>query len=224
MRTNQFYSIWDPLRLDGTRPRREESFKARERRSRMIIRDVPREIQQMLRRNDSGFESLAETYGKRGQLYWKVSAEARLSAEGSWCHRPATISHFPTLRGQHSPLTQPSPIYLSTTLLFARSRDRSSALIRDSFAPHDSSSVWRLLVENPINSSPRTDSIRYHCRCIIVTIRSINRPVLREFDDFIDSIVPIIADRIIIIWIIWIQEIIKFCSNFFHRSYIFTFI
>lgn len=26
----------------------------------MIIRDVPREIQQMLRRNDSAFESLAE--------------------------------------------------------------------------------------------------------------------------------------------------------------------
>lgn len=35
----------------------------------MIIRDVPREIQQMLRRNDSAFESLAERMEKRGQLY-----------------------------------------------------------------------------------------------------------------------------------------------------------
>lgn len=33
---------------------------SKERRSRMIIRDVLREIQQMLRRNDSAFESLAE--------------------------------------------------------------------------------------------------------------------------------------------------------------------
>lgn len=78
-----------------------------------IKNDNPREIQQMSRRNDSGFESLAETYGKRGQLYWKVSAEARLSAEGSWCHRPATISHFPTQGPTLPPSHNPHPANLS---------------------------------------------------------------------------------------------------------------
>lgn len=173
-----------------------------------IKNDNPREIQQMSRRNDSGFESLAETYGKRGQLYWKVSAEARLSAEGSWCHRPATISHFPTQGPTLPPLTP--PIYLSTTLLFARSRDRSSILIRDSFASHDSSSIWRLLVENPINSSPRTQIPLD----IIVDASSLqsDRSIIQFCGNSIISsirvslIVPIIADRIII-WIIWIERL-----------------
>lgn len=101
----------------------------------------------------------------------------------------------------HTTLTP--PIYLSTTLLFARSRDRS--LIRDSFASHDSSSVWRLLVENPINSSPRIQIPLD----IIVDASSLqsDRSIIQFCGNSIISsirvslIVPIIADRIII-WII----------------------
>lgn len=103
----------------------------------------------------------------------------------------------------HTTLTP--PIYLSTKLLFARSRDRSSILIRDSFASHDSSSVWRLLVENPINSSPRTQIPLD----IIVDASSLqsDRSIIQFCGNSIISsirvslIVPIIADRIII-WII----------------------
>ena len=154
--TNQFYSNGI---LDGTRrqPQRRKFGNPKERRSRMIIRDVPREIQQMLRRNDSAFESLAERMEKRGQLYWKVSAETRLrGAEGSWCHRSARISHFPTTAntpsGPHPvnlsirdasicPVYPPSPRKRSILDLVCRSALTST----DSFAYLDSSwSVSRL--------------------------------------------------------------------------------
>lgn len=60
--TNQFYpnGILSWMEQEDPPPQRRKFRRPKERRSRMIIRDVLREIQQMLRRNDSAFESLAE--------------------------------------------------------------------------------------------------------------------------------------------------------------------